>query len=1092
MQAWLYDKGKPLGQILVEQGALGTDEHALLQALVQKHLQRHGNDPVQSLAAVSSLGSVRQQLNGIADPDLHASLAHVSVARPADEDPYATRAPAVTHAGAPAARFRILRPHARGGLGEVFVARDEELHRDVALKEIQNQHADDPHRRARFVVEAEITGGLEHPGIVPVYGLGHYADGRPFYAMRFIRGDSLQEAIDHFHQADGPERDLRERNLAFRELLGRFVDVCQAMAYAHSRGVLHRDLKPGNVMLGRYGETLVVDWGLAKPLGKVDEGESLEGPLQPISGTDSAPTQVGMAIGTPAYMSPEQAAGQLDCLGPAADTYSLGATLYCLLTGQVPFPDAEVADVLRKVQQGVFLLPRQVKAAVPAALQAVCLRAMALRPADRYATPQALAKDVERWLADESVSVFRELLSVRVRRWARRHRSLVAAAAALLMTAVVALAVGIFAVNREKNQTELARQEALGQAHEASKQRDAARAARQRTRQALDEMSSQVIEDWLAKKPQNKLEPAEKGFLDRALAYYEEFASQTGPDPDVRRGAADATWRVGKIHERLGQYPEAVAAYRRALLLLKNLMEDWPHAADLRGDLAAVSHNLGNVLGGMDRADESEAAYHEALDTYKHLRSDFPTVPEYRRRMAGTYTTFGYSLFTTGRIKEAEAAYHEAVVLLAHLAASSPKEPDYRTALARCQGNLAILFATTGRLKDAEPAFRTSLALSTQLAEEFPAVAEHRAMAGRTAMNLGNVLDETDRPLEAEAAYRKAVAVQMTLATDFPTVPDYRKVLARVQFNLGILLADRGRPKDALVAFRESLAIEARLAADFPSVPEHRLNLADSHNNLGRMLKQIGEVQDAEKAFRSALGISQQLVADFPQVPAHRQKCGESYNSLADFFFSMKRPGEAEKAWREALAIQKQLAADVPAVSDYHNDLALTLLNLAELLRDGKDLGQARRLLEQAEPHHHAALKANPQSVKYQKFFRKNRVAMTLVLAGLGDHPRAAETAAQILHLGYDPATDAYSTACALSLCVPLAAHDAELAEAPRKEQSRRYADSAMQALRRALTKGYKDLASLKTDADLNPLRTREDFKRLLNELEQGRKAGVH
>src|SRR5207253_10066996 len=200
------------------------------------------------------------------------------------------------------------RPDGRGGLGRVSVAVDGELSREVALREIHEERADDPDSRARFVTEAEITGGVEHPGIVPVSGLGQYLDGRPFYAMRFIKGDSLLDAIRRFREAERIHRDPATQSLALRQLLRRFIDVCNAVGYAHSRGVLHRDLKPGNVMLGQYGETLVVDWGLAKPLGASDADAGGEAPLRPTSGSGSAPTELGQAVGTPSYMSPEQAA----------------------------------------------------------------------------------------------------------------------------------------------------------------------------------------------------------------------------------------------------------------------------------------------------------------------------------------------------------------------------------------------------------------------------------------------------------------------------------------------------------------------------------------------------------------------------------------------------------------------------------------------------------------------------------------------------------------------------------------------------------------------------------------------------------------
>lgn len=457
MHAWVMEKTRAIAEVFEDKGYISNQRRAVLETLLEEHLQQHANDPQQSLAACSSMGSVRHELDEMSDPALTESLAHLAAETWIPEIS-APQTISVVGEISNGDRFRVLRPHARGGLGQVSVALDRELHREIALKEILPQHADHPDSKSRFLIEAEVTGRLEHPGIVPVYGLGKYSDGRPYYAMRFIRGESLKSAIKQFYSRDWTGQDS-QRILELRNLLGRFIDVCNAIAYAHSRGVLHRDIKPANIMLGDYGETLVVDWGLAKMPGQLESTDPDHSVLRLSSGSDSDQTLPGTAIGTPAYMSPEQAKGRLDELGPATDVYSLGATLYELLTNKPPIEGKDVGEVLHRATRGDIVPPRQSSPNVPKPLGAICQKAMAIEIASRYPSPSELASDIEKYLADEPTDAYREPLNERLRRWLRTHKTLSSTILGMLLVVIVGSVVTNILLERSRSQ--IAQQKAL-------------------------------------------------------------------------------------------------------------------------------------------------------------------------------------------------------------------------------------------------------------------------------------------------------------------------------------------------------------------------------------------------------------------------------------------------------------------------------------------------------------------------------------------------------------------------------------------------------------------------------------------------------
>lgn len=289
-----------------------------------------------------------------------------------------------------------------GGLSAVYLARDEELCRDVALKVMRGTEGSSEWARARLWFEAEITAGLEHPGVVPVYSRGLDNSGLPYFTMRYVQGETFADASGRYH-ATLPASD---RQRVLRRLVDRLVDVCFTVNFANDQGVIHRDLTPRNIMLGRHGETVVIDWGLARLSGGADEGPwgiARSDGSNPQA--DLSRTRLGKSIGTPKYMSPEQAEGNWDRLGASTDVFGLGSTLYRLLTGQAPFEHEDSAVSQVKAKHVDCPAPRRVNRKITAPLEAVCLRAMMPEPEARYPSAIAMGDDLARWVAGESVSV---------------------------------------------------------------------------------------------------------------------------------------------------------------------------------------------------------------------------------------------------------------------------------------------------------------------------------------------------------------------------------------------------------------------------------------------------------------------------------------------------------------------------------------------------------------------------------------------------------------------------------------------------------------------------------------------------------------
>jgi serine/threonine protein kinase/tetratricopeptide (TPR) repeat protein len=949
-----------------------------------------------------------------------------------------------------AGRYKLRQKLGEGGMGVVFVADQiAPVQRRVALKVIRAGL--DTHRLlARFEQERQALALMDHPNIAKVFDAG-VADcsphapregdphaeregytGQPYFAMELVKGLPLTRYCD-------------DARLSPRQRLELFIPVCQAVQHAHQKGIIHRDLKPSNILVGLYdGRPVpkVIDFGVAKATG-------------PRLTEQSVYTEVGSIVGTLEYMSPEQAElNNLD-IDTRSDIYTLGVILYELLTGAVPFSRKELekaglAEMLRVIKEmepprpstklshsGTLpsvaahrqMEPKKLTALVRGELDWIVMKSLEKDRGRRYETANGLAMDVQRYLAGEPVLAAPASALYRMRKLVRRHRGPVVAVGLVLLALLAGISGTTWGMTRAEQQRQLAdakTQEAVGERdakETALRAEQQARADEIKARQLAEAKKREAVDERNAKELALKAE--QQARADETKARQQAFAALRSMSAEV----VERKFTQGTVlTEDDREFLRGIIAQFDAFAAIKG--DD----ADSRAVRAEGRMRVGQMRFRLGEFKEVEKDYDQALSIYKQLTADFPSRPEFRRELAKTHVSRTVLLHTTGRPNEAVKEENLALNIRKQLAADFPNRPEFR----------------------------------------------HELAGSYT--NRGSLLKETGRAQEAEKDYDQALRIRKQLAADFPSRPEYRQDLAANHYNRGLLLWSMNRHQEAEKEYDRALSIYKQLAADFPSRPEYRRALAGSHGNRGLLLWSTGRLQEAEKEYDVALSIYRQLAADFPSRPQYRRVLAISHGNRGNVLQAQGRIKEAEKEYDLAQPIFKQLAADFPDQPDLQNELAGNYVNLALLKQKQGSWAEAKRLLLEGRPHHLAALKANPRQPLYRQFYRNHLNALTTVQAGLLEQQDAVRTAETCRDLGWNAPGNAYDAACSLSLCIPIVAKHDKLDDKQRKEAAQFYGDAAMKLLREAVSKGWKDAAHIKKDTDLDPLRQRKDFQKLVAE----------
>ena len=611
--------------------------------------------------------------------------------------------------------YKLKEQIGEGGFGLVFVAEQQEpVKRKVAIKVIK-PGMDTREVMARFTAERQALALMDHPNIARVLDAGATDSGRPYFVMELVRGIPITEYCD-------------QNQLSPRDRLDLFITVCQAVQHAHQKGIIHRDIKPSNVLVTSHdGKPVakVIDFGVAKAIHQQLTDRSIY-------------TNFKQMIGTPLYMSPEQAEMSGLDIDTRTDIYSLGVLLYELLTGTTPldkkrFAKAAYDEIRRMIREDEpqkpstrlstsesiasiaaqrHTEPAKLSKFMRGELDWITMKALEKDRTRRYETANGLARDIQRYLSDEPVEACPPSATYRLRKFSKKNRVVLTTATtiALLLVAGVAISTSqavratraehaaLEAQQAERDRAEgerLARLDALEKEKLALEQRARAEKARDRTRDVLDAMTSTITGDALS--TQNEISADQKKFLTEVLTYYQEFAGEQADDEKTRARSALAAYRVGMIELHLGRAEQGIAAFQTARDACRTLAADFPTVPEYRRQQTANHNNLGMLLTDLGKQTEAEEQYRQALPILEKLAADFPTVPQYRRQLNAIHYNLGVLLAALGKRTEAEEQYRQALAIHEKLVADFPTVPDYRRVLASIQNNLGMLLGSSGK-----------------------------------------------------------------------------------------------------------------------------------------------------------------------------------------------------------------------------------------------------------------------------------------------------------------------------------------------------------------------------------------------------------